>query len=307
MKMKFFVFSIAALVAATSSNCIAATSRKRKIAKKVGATGQADGDLIPIGDTCTCITSSGSKRNNTAVNDITNVLKVGPNFPGKVLTLMEENGFEHCAMTVHRQWVSVTFSRGNKVCVWTTPYQEETLLEFSIPDLYAGLSPDQTQPNKTNTRPLLALVSYPGVAQNNNDVIELLALNPVTGLLFRQEIQLQSPRVGHLVKELTVTEMPKKDGNSKVFYESLTSSNSIAVAVTSTGVCILLTGILSPIPPHQYHHRPTEQQLYRYGPKLTQKILCQCQNRMLYYGRWINVYGWYRRRITDPNSTIPKI
>ena len=54
MKMKFFVFTIAALVAPTSSNCIAATSRKRKIAKKVGATGQADGDLIPIGDTCTC-------------------------------------------------------------------------------------------------------------------------------------------------------------------------------------------------------------------------------------------------------------
>ena len=59
--MKFSVFAIAALAAVRSSSCIvsataaAASSRKRKIAKKVGATGQADvadGDIIPIGDTC---------------------------------------------------------------------------------------------------------------------------------------------------------------------------------------------------------------------------------------------------------------
>ena len=53
--MKFSIFTIAALATATSSRCfvLATASRKRKIAKKVGATGQTDGDVIPIGDPCT--------------------------------------------------------------------------------------------------------------------------------------------------------------------------------------------------------------------------------------------------------------
>ena len=54
--MKFSLFAIAALAAATSSSCMvaatAAASRKRKITKKVGATGQTDGDVIPIGGLC---------------------------------------------------------------------------------------------------------------------------------------------------------------------------------------------------------------------------------------------------------------
>ena len=57
--MKFFRFAITVLAAATSSSCFvsataaaAAASRKRKITKKVGATGQTDGDVIPIGGLC---------------------------------------------------------------------------------------------------------------------------------------------------------------------------------------------------------------------------------------------------------------
>lgn len=53
--MQFSMNAIAALAAATSSSCFvsATASQKRKIAKKVRATGQTDGDIIPIGDPCT--------------------------------------------------------------------------------------------------------------------------------------------------------------------------------------------------------------------------------------------------------------
>ena len=56
--MKISVYATTALAAATSFSCFvsataAAASRKRKIMKKVGATGQTNSDDIPIGDPCT--------------------------------------------------------------------------------------------------------------------------------------------------------------------------------------------------------------------------------------------------------------
>ena len=56
--MKISVYATTALAAATSFSCFvsataAAASRKRKIMKKVGATGQTNSDGIPIGDPCT--------------------------------------------------------------------------------------------------------------------------------------------------------------------------------------------------------------------------------------------------------------